>query len=158
MKYIYIAFAFSIAIIAGCAKEKKQLDPRYIPIDAISGSWVLDKAVQTDTTALVIEESDITDFYKKGKLPNFNLDKATMKFTSDTVGAIKKHFIFGGKWTLDDVDYPTALILDDNAGNQQVLRLKSPVRPIDQTMKVAKVVNCPNGDYLFTYIWTFKRK
>ena len=158
MKYLYILSALIIALILGCKKEKRVLEPRYVPVDAISGSWVLEKAIQKDTTALVIEESDITDYYHKGTLPNFTLNKAGMTLTSDTAGVIKKHFIHSGKWMLDDADYPTALILDNNAGNVQVLRLAAPVRPTDQTMKLSKIYTCTSGDYVFTYVWTFKRK
>jgi hypothetical protein len=141
----------------GCKKDKKTLGPRYNPLESISGNWELYQASQSDTTTAVVEESDITDYYNKNNaLAGFTLDKTSMTFQTDTL--LKKHYIQQGSWSLDDPEYPSQLILSDGSGNNTAYRLVRAVRPTDDLMVLRRTVSCPNGDYLFNYTWTFKRK
>lgn len=157
MKKIYIILMAVSLIYAGCKKDKKTLGPRYNPLETISGSWMLYEATQSDTTTAVIEESDITDYYNKSNMTaGFTLDKATMSFQADTL--LKKHFVNNGTWALDDPEYPSQIILTDGIGNSLSYRLVKAVRPIDDLMILRRSVSCPNGDFLFNYTWTFKRK
>lgn len=162
MKKIVIAvLAISLFGASACKKEYESIGTPSSKIDGVVSRWVLSDFVMTDNATIVEEKMDMKEYFDaSGSLPTiqFTISGADTTYACDTTGL--PFNIFGttsGKWRFDDVNFPTKIILMPTNGDPTVeLNLLAPIRTVDNSLKVSKVISC-KGNAVFSYDLSFIR-
>ena len=146
-----------LGLFASCADDDAEIGEAGSKLDGINATWVLDKVIQTDETAFVLSELDITHYYNAdGTPPEIVFNSSDFTYTVTDQG--KRNF-FGasGNWAFDDNNTPTMVTLTESGGSDIELVLASTIRPVDQKLRVKFVKNC-DGTPIITYLFEYVRK
>ncbi|MDZ4821842.1 MAG: DUF5004 domain-containing protein [Flavobacteriales bacterium] len=145
MKYTLTLLALAI-LYAGCKPEiEGELGEPFDKLKGIAGTWKISQFSQLDVNNPVKEERDLSEFYVvDGVEPltiEFNL--AGMTYTAID-GPGKNYFGDAGTWGLDNVEYPSYLMLYSATDTLQ-FDLGSTVREFDTQMKLELSRDCDDG-------------
>jgi hypothetical protein len=155
-KTIYIAMLALLAFtLNACKKEYEEIGLPASKIEGLKSKWVLSTFNVTDKGGIIEDKLDMTDYFDPSFLPNitFSILDADTTFTSDTTGIPMNVFsIPAGRWRFDDNNFPTKIIIMDNAKNYvDELLLKAPIRSFDTQLKISKDIVCESGKAVYSY-------
>lgn len=155
-KKIYIAMLALLAFsFNACKKEYEDIGVPASKIEGLKSKWVLNTFSVTDKGGIIEDKLDMTDYFNPASLPNitFSILDADTTFVSDTTGIQMNVFsIPEGRWRFDNNEFPTKIIIMDNAKNYvDELLLKAPIRSFDTQLKISKDIVCEGGKVVYSY-------
>lgn len=146
-----------IVWIAACKPEIKEIGPRFVPGEGISGKWELSQVMVTDMKLPVPETRDLSSFLSKMDnrlIITINNDGT---YIVDQNGKVPHSLGDGGTWMYNKVEFPTMILFVSTDSDSLNANLLSMPRTIDNNFGISFTrAKCEEIHISYDYMFTRK--
>lgn len=170
MKYFKLLslITFLGLFIFSCEPEKYEpVGEPFNKVDGVKGTWKLTTIVQLDEVAiakeLALTQIDITSFFNfENYRITFNVDETNLPSTFEILNPdnAPNFFITSGKWTFDNIDFPSQLYLiklNTEMLPVDTMRINLVAAPRDYLPLKYKFTRSSGGEKIVSYSYLFER-